>query len=153
MDGELGGDDGEPFIGFFRRGEPAELAARWLHFVHREVARKKFAIIASIAYRSSMTPTPTPGRRRQARSRGQCDAPQEYDGRQQALIIERMLAEKVEGVGIGPIDSPQVRQSLSAAAAQGVKIVFFDTDLSGIPHLGFIGTDNKEPGGSSVPWR
>jgi methyl-accepting chemotaxis protein len=116
-------------------------------YVHHEVARKKLAVIACIdipffndTYEYA---------REAAEKLGVeviCEAPKEYHGGQQARIIHELLSQGIEGVGIGPIDSPDVRQSLTDAAEKGVKIVFFDTDLSSIPRLGFIGTDNREAG-------
>jgi methyl-accepting chemotaxis protein len=75
-----------------------------------------------------------------------CKAPVEYNGPQQAQLIDEALNDNVDGIGIGPIDSPDVKKSLSAAIDRGVKVIFFDTDLANIPRLSFIGTDNIEAG-------
>jgi methyl-accepting chemotaxis protein len=117
------------------------------HFARRVVAKKKLAVLACVDI-PFFDDTYSYARAAAAKLGVdvQCDAPRGYDGHQQALIIEKMRAEKVEGLGIGPIDSPEVRQSLAAASKQGMKIVFFDTDLSGIPRLSFIGTENKDAG-------
>jgi methyl-accepting chemotaxis protein len=73
-------------------------------------------------------------------------APAEYNGIQQAQMINEMVEKGVFGLGIGPIDTPEVRESITRAMEKGIKIVFFDTDLDGINRLSFIGTDNIEMG-------
>jgi ABC-type sugar transport system substrate-binding protein len=57
-----------------------------------------------------------------------------------------LVSRNVYGIGLGPIDTPEVRRSLNNAIEKGVKILFFDTDLAGIKRLSFIGTDNLEAG-------
>ena len=118
-----------------------------LQFAHRETTKKHFAVIPCIDivfFNETYTFA-----QEAATKLGvdvSCKAPPDYDGRQQAQIIEEALKDGVDGIGIGPIDSPEVRRSLAAAIEKGVKVVFFDTDLSDIPRLGFIGTDNLQAG-------
>jgi methyl-accepting chemotaxis protein len=75
-----------------------------------------------------------------------CEAPDVYSGEKQAAIIDKLVSGNVYGIGLGPIDTPEVRRALNHAIEKGVKILFFDTDLVGIPRLSFIGTDNLEAG-------
>jgi methyl-accepting chemotaxis protein len=118
-----------------------------LQFAHHETAKRRFAVIPCIdivffneTYKFAKDAAAKLG------VDVFCKAPPEYDGKQQALIINQAVKDNVDGLGIGPIDSPEVRRALSAAIEEGMKIVFFDTDLSDIARLGFIGTDNIQAG-------
>jgi methyl-accepting chemotaxis protein len=118
-----------------------------LNFVHHETARKTFAVIPCIDI-VFFNETYTFAKEAAAKLGVDvfCKAPMAYDGQQQALIIDEAVKNNIDGMGIGPIDSPEVRRALSAAIDNGMKIVFFDTDLKDIPRLSFIGTDNIEAG-------
>ena len=118
-----------------------------LQFARHETSRKHFAVIPCIdivffneTYKYAKEAAAKLG------VEVFCKAPAGYDGKQQALIIDEAVNDGCDGLGVGPIDSPEVRRSLTAAIEKGIKIVFFDTDLSGIPRLGFIGTDNIQAG-------
>ncbi|NLX64314.1 MAG: substrate-binding domain-containing protein [Clostridiaceae bacterium] len=65
---------------------------------------------------------------------------------EQAQLIEEVIEQGVSGIGIGPIDSPEVREALKKASKKGIKIVCFDTDISGVEKDCFIGTDNYSAG-------
>lgn len=73
-------------------------------------------------------------------------APKSSDPAEQAELIEEVIEEGISGIGIGPIDSPEVREALEKASSKDIKIVCFDTDISGIKKDGFIGTDNYNAG-------
>jgi methyl-accepting chemotaxis protein len=118
-----------------------------LQFVHHETAKKHFAVIPCIDI-VFFNDTYSYATEAAAKLGVEvfCKAPPDYDGKQQALIIDEVVRDNIDGLGIGPIDSPEVRRSLVAAIEKGVKVVFFDTDLSEISRLGFIGTDNIQAG-------
>lgn len=65
---------------------------------------------------------------------------------EQAELIEEVIESGVSGIGIGPIDGKEVRDALNKADSKGIKIVCFDTDISGVNRSGFIGTDNHNAG-------
>jgi ABC-type sugar transport system substrate-binding protein len=71
-------------------------------------------------------------------------APADYNGVQQAKIIDQMVEQGIFGLGLGPVNAPEVRDALNRAQQKGVKVLFFDTDLEGADRLTFIGTDNVE---------
>lgn len=73
-------------------------------------------------------------------------APKSSDPAVQAELIEEAIEAGVSGIGIGPIEGNEVREALQKADGNGVKIVCFDTDISGINKSGFIGTDNHNAG-------
>jgi len=73
-------------------------------------------------------------------------APEKYDSKIQAQLIDEVVEMGVSGIGIGPNDGPEVRESLKRALDKGIKIVCFDTDIPDIGRDGFIGTDNYKAG-------
>ncbi|UZQ84597.1 substrate-binding domain-containing protein [Thermoclostridium stercorarium] len=73
-------------------------------------------------------------------------APEKYDSRLQAELIDEVVAMGVSGIGIGPIDGPEVRESLKKAMNMGIKVICFDTDIPDIGRDAFIGTDNYKAG-------
>ena len=73
-------------------------------------------------------------------------APVSYEPKYQAELIDEVVEMGVSGIGIGPNDGPEVRESLGRALDKGIKIVCFDTDIPDIGRDGFIGTDNFKAG-------
>ena len=73
-------------------------------------------------------------------------APDDYEAESQAAIIDEVVEKGVSGIGIGPIDGPEVRESIKRALEKGIKVVCFDTDIPEIGRNGFIGTDNRKAG-------
>lgn len=73
-------------------------------------------------------------------------APKASDPVEQAALIEEVLEAGITGIGIGPVESNEVREALQKADSNGVKIICFDTDISGVNKSGFIGTDNRNAG-------
>lgn len=72
--------------------------------------------------------------------------PKNYVPREQAAIIDEMVEKGVSGIGIGPNDGPEVRQSIKRALDKGIKVICFDTDIPEVGRNGFIGTDNYKAG-------
>ncbi|MBP7176295.1 MAG: substrate-binding domain-containing protein [Thermoclostridium sp.] len=66
----------------------------------------------------------------------------------QSALIEECIEEGVDGIAIGPIDSPKVRDTVKKALSKDIKVIAFDNNLpdSGIHE--FIGTDNFMAGNS-----
>lgn len=75
-----------------------------------------------------------------------CAAPDEYDSAEQVKIINGLIDRKVAAIGLGPIDTPELRKAVTRATTQGIRIACFDTDLIDSERLGFIGTDNVRAG-------
>lgn len=73
-------------------------------------------------------------------------APDNYEVESQAAIIDEVVEKGVSGIGVGPIDGSEVRQSIKRALDKGIKVVCFDTDIPEIGRNGFIGTDNYKAG-------
>ncbi|NLE24044.1 MAG: substrate-binding domain-containing protein [Clostridiaceae bacterium] len=72
--------------------------------------------------------------------------PKSSDPAEQAKLIKEVIEAGVSGIGVGPSESIEVREALQIADNNGVKIVCFDTDITGINRSGFIGTDNRNAG-------
>ena len=75
-----------------------------------------------------------------------CAAPKIYNAREQAELIEAAIRQKVFGIGISPIEGPEVRAAIKKALDNDIKVICFDTDLPGSGRHGFIGTDNFKAG-------
>lgn len=73
-------------------------------------------------------------------------APEKYDSGLQAKLIDEVVEMGVSGIGIGPNDGPEVRESLKKAMDKGIKVICFDTDIPDIGRDAFIGTDNYKAG-------
>lgn len=73
-------------------------------------------------------------------------APRAHDPKLQAALIDEVVSKGVDGIGISPLDTPEVRQSIKKALDKGIKVIFFDSDIPGIGRAGFIGTDNRKAG-------
>ena len=73
-------------------------------------------------------------------------APEKYDSGLQAKLIDEVVEMGVSGIGIGPNDGPEVRESLKRAMDRGIRVVCFDTDIPDIGRDAFIGTDNFSAG-------
>lgn len=60
----------------------------------------------------------------------------------QSALIEDCIEQGVDGIALGPIDSPIVRDAVKKALDKGIKVIAYDNNLpdSGISE--FIGTDN-----------
>jgi methyl-accepting chemotaxis protein len=75
-------------------------------------------------------------------------APKEWGKIVQTELIEEYIRKGVDGIALGPIDAPEVREAVKKAIGKGIKVVTFDNDL---PECGigeFIGTDNFSAGES-----
>lgn len=75
-----------------------------------------------------------------------CSAPKEYNVKQQLKLFDEAINKGVRGIGIGPIDAPEMRDAISKAVRKGIKVICFDTDLPGTGRACFIGTDNIKAG-------
>ncbi len=73
-------------------------------------------------------------------------APKDWGKEIQTQLIEEYTQKGVDGIALGPIDAPEVREAVKKAISKGIKVVTFDNDLpdSGISE--FIGTDNFSAG-------
>jgi len=75
-----------------------------------------------------------------------CAAPKKLDAKEQAKLIEEFIGKDVSGMGLGPIDAPEVRNAVRKAIEKGINVIVFDTDLPGSGAKSFIGTDNHKAG-------
>lgn len=60
----------------------------------------------------------------------------------QSALIEECIEQGVDGIALGPIDAPEVREAVKKALSKNIKVIAYDNNLpdSGIHE--FIGTDN-----------
>jgi ribose transport system substrate-binding protein len=72
--------------------------------------------------------------------------PSEASVEQQLKIIESLITQGYDGIGISPNDSKAVEEIIGRAMDKGIAVVTFDSDASGSRRLVYIGTNNREAG-------
>ena len=72
--------------------------------------------------------------------------PPEASIEEQLKIIESLIAQGYNGIGISPNDPDAVKEIIHRAMAKGVAIVTFDSDSPDSERLMYIGTDNRGAG-------
>ncbi|MCX5654844.1 MAG: substrate-binding domain-containing protein [Planctomycetota bacterium] len=65
---------------------------------------------------------------------------------EQLKIIESLISQGYDGIGISPNDPDAVKEIIRRAAAKGVAVVTFDSDSPDSERLVYIGTDNRAAG-------
>ncbi len=60
--------------------------------------------------------------------------------------IDEMLAAPVDALAINPINDDAVREKLRAAAAAGLPVITFNSDIEGVDRLAYIGCDYRKTG-------
>ncbi len=73
--------------------------------------------------------------------------PQKEDDRgQQISVVEDMIARRVDGIVLAPLDRSGLRQVVAEARAAGIPTVVVDSGLQGEEHISFVATDNRKGG-------
>ncbi len=72
--------------------------------------------------------------------------PPEASVEEQLKIIEDLITQGYDGIGISPNDSKAVEEIVGRAIAKGIAVVTFDSDSPGSQRLLYIGTDNRQAG-------
>jgi len=72
--------------------------------------------------------------------------PPEASVEEQLKIIEDLMTQGYDGIGISPNDPNAVKEIIKRAMAKGIAIVTFDSDSPDSDRLLYIGTDNREAG-------
>jgi len=72
--------------------------------------------------------------------------PPEASIEEQLKVIESLMAQGYDGIGISPNDPDAVKEVIKRAMAKGVAVVTFDSDAPESERLVYIGTDNREGG-------
>ena len=70
----------------------------------------------------------------------------EDDLKSQIDIVQSMTAQGVAGIVLAPLNDKALLNPVKAAAAAGIPVVIFDSDLQGQAHVSFVATDNKAAG-------
>ena len=74
--------------------------------------------------------------------------PERWGAKFQVARIDECIQNGINGIAIGPIDAPEVREAVKKAISKGIKVVTFDNNLSDCGISEFIGTDNFAAGAS-----
>lgn len=72
--------------------------------------------------------------------------PPEASIEEQLKVIESLMAQGYDGIGISPNDPDAVKEVIKRAMARGIAVVTFDSDSPESERLVYIGTDNREGG-------
>ena len=72
--------------------------------------------------------------------------PPEASIEEQLKVIESLIAQGVDGIGISPNDPDAVKEVIKRAMAKGIAVVTFDSDAPESERLVYIGTDNRQGG-------
>ena len=73
--------------------------------------------------------------------------PQKEDDRaQQIAVVEDMVARRVAGIVLAPLDRTGLRQAVSEAKQAGIPTVIVDSGLEGDDFVSFVATDNHQGG-------
>ncbi len=73
--------------------------------------------------------------------------PQKEDDREQQIaVIEDMIARRVSGIVLAPLDRTGLRQVVREAKTAGIPTVCVDSGLEGDDHISFVATDNYDGG-------
>ena len=72
--------------------------------------------------------------------------PPEASIEEQLKIIESLIAQGYDGIGISPNDPDAVKEVVRRAMAKGIAVVTFDSDSPESERLLYIGTDNRAAG-------
>lgn len=65
---------------------------------------------------------------------------------QQIQIMEDLITQKIDGIGIGPCDSQALTPYIDQAVDAGIPVLCFDTDAPDSKRIGYVGTDNYQAG-------
>ena len=77
--------------------------------------------------------------------------PQKEDDREQQIaVIEDMIARRVNGIVLAPLDKTGLRQVVREAKMSGIPTVCVDSGLEGDDHVSFVATDNAEGGAAGA---
>jgi ribose transport system substrate-binding protein len=73
--------------------------------------------------------------------------PQKEDDREQQIaVMEDMIARRVNGIVLAPLDKTGLRQVVREAKMAGIPTVCVDSGLEGDDHVSFVATDNYDGG-------
>jgi ribose transport system substrate-binding protein len=70
----------------------------------------------------------------------------EDDRDAQIKVVEDMIARRVDGIVLAPLDDTALRPAVHEAVRQGIPVVIVDSDLKSDQHTSFIATDNYAGG-------
>ena len=74
---------------------------------------------------------------------------QENDRAQQIQLVQQFVSQRVDGLGLAPLDHKALVGPVRSAATAGIPVVIFDSALdadAGTDFISFVATDNLEGG-------
>jgi ribose transport system substrate-binding protein len=73
-------------------------------------------------------------------------ASEEGNLEQQMRMMETMIKQEVDGIALNPVDPDAMRPLIAKAAAAGIPVICFETDVPGSKRVSFVGTTPYEEG-------
>lgn len=70
----------------------------------------------------------------------------EIDSSRQIAIVESMVNRKLAGIALAPVDRKALVAVVERAAAAGIPVAIFDSDIDTNKRLTYVATDNREGG-------
>ena len=68
------------------------------------------------------------------------------DEKEQLAFLEELEQTGIDALAVMPIDTGAIRKKLYALSDKGIPLVMFNSKLSGIPRLSYVGMDNFQSG-------
>lgn len=73
-------------------------------------------------------------------------APSETDFSRQMQIVDSMVAQRVDGIAVAPTERTALVKPIERAAAAGIPVTVFDSNLDSKEYISYVATDNVEAG-------
>jgi ribose transport system substrate-binding protein len=73
----------------------------------------------------------------------------EDDREAQISVVEDFITRSVSGIVLAPLDDTALQGPVANAAAHGIPVVIFDSDLKGTGYVSFVATDNVAGGAAA----
>src|SRR4051812_26228615 len=70
----------------------------------------------------------------------------EIDSSRQIAIVESMVNRKLAGIAVAPVDRKALVGVIERAAAAGIPVAVFDSDVDTEKRITYVATDNREGG-------
>lgn len=76
----------------------------------------------------------------------ECCVMDSVNAREQLKCIEALHKKNISALALSPLDEEIIREELAKLTDEGIKIITFNTDISGVERMCFIGQDLKKGG-------
>lgn len=74
------------------------------------------------------------------------DSPSRFDVRLQVEVMDKLVARRVDGIALAPLDDAALKPAIDRAVRTGIPVVTFDSPAPSSRALGFVGQDSRAAG-------